>query len=138
MFQCPLRAGDRREVEVHQHFTREPLPGVRARPAGTRVQVWRTIRVAGWEDVEVPAGKFRALLIESRNISRRLDISVPDARSDTQIWHAPRGRRSSPRQQDATSDSQMWYAPEVKRWVKLVIRRAGSTVTEELVEYRVR
>lgn len=114
--QFPLRAGDRREAEAELQFTREPPPGVRRPPAGARVQMSRTIRVVGWEDVEVPAGRFRALRIDSENVARRLDASVPDTRSRAQTW----------------------YAPEVKRWVKQVVLLPTYTVTEELIEYRVR
>ena len=55
------------------------------------------VKVVAWEDVVVPAGKFRALKIEAIGTYTRLDIR-----------HGGWMRQT------------FWYAPEVKRWVKIV------------------
>jgi hypothetical protein len=55
----------------------------------------RKVRVVGWEEVEVPAGKFRALRIESTGNFQRIDMGVSGTTKDV-----------------------LWYAPEVKRFVK--------------------
>ncbi len=54
-----------------------------------------TVKVLGWEDVEVPAGKFRALKIEANGNYQRYDIA--------------RG---------GGARYVIWYAPQVKRWIK--------------------
>lgn len=106
-FQFPLRPGDQHRHEAEVQFTRgNPL----------RLRVSRTVDVGGWEDLEVPAGRFRALRIESESVNRRADAKGPETRSRVQIW----------------------YAPAAKRWVKLIIRFPKNTVTEELVEYVIR
>jgi hypothetical protein len=69
----------------------------------------RTVKVLGWEDVVVPAGRFRALKIESAGPYQRLDKPV-----------AGRARNV------------IWYAPEVKRWVKLELE---ITTGRGLVEH---
>src|SRR5262249_7277579 len=59
---------------------------------------WRsegTVAVVRWEDVSVPAKKFRALKLEAKNTYRGLTGNFSG-------W----ARR------------EIWYAPEVKRWVK--------------------
>jgi hypothetical protein len=55
----------------------------------------RKVRVVGWEEVVVPAGKFRALRIESEGSYQRTDMA-----------------------NSGTAKDIMWYAPEVKRFVK--------------------
>ena len=61
------------------------------RPIAQGIQIWET-EVKGWEEVEVPAGKFRTI---------RVVISLvrnPDTLYTTQVT--------------------MWYSPEVKSYVK--------------------
>jgi len=53
------------------------------------------VTVVGWEDVQVPAGKFRALKIEAKGTYQRLDIRY----GGYQRWT-------------------YWYVPELKRGVK--------------------
>ena len=55
----------------------------------------RTVKVVGWEDIEVPAGKFRALKLESEGPFQRVDTSGSGTAKDV-----------------------IWYVPEVKRFVK--------------------
>jgi hypothetical protein len=74
----------------------------------------RTAKVAGWETLEVPAGRFRALRLDIEGGWKRGDVSAS-------------GR----------SRTTMWYAPEVKRWVKYEYRDegTGSHFGEELVRF---
>ena len=70
----------------------------------------RTVKVAGWEEVEVPAGKFLALKVQAEGRWQRLDRKSSDWARNT-----------------------MWYVPEVKRWVKSYYEDAQGKVGEELV-----
>lgn len=60
-----------------------------------------TFSVVGWEEVEVRAGKFRALKLEYK-----LDVEVPGAIRYGAMPVGPRGTVS------------YWYSPEVKNFVK--------------------
>jgi hypothetical protein len=71
----------------------------------TRVSM--TVVVVGWETVEVPAGKFRALRVEATHD----------------------GRRNGPQ---VTA----WYAPEVKRYVRLIAQAVRSSREEVLLGYK--
>ena len=82
----------------------------------------REVKVMGWEEVVVPAGKFRALKIVSEGRFRRLDKGV-----------------------SGSSRNVIWYVPEVKRWVKITLENRplggkgkgkGEYSGEELVEYK--
>jgi hypothetical protein len=73
------------------------------------------VTVLGWEDVTVPAGKFRALKVEATGTFRRTTDSSTGMQQYT-----------------------FWYVPEVKRWVKLNYEFSGTRGGgEELVEYKV-
>ena len=74
----------------------------------------RRVTVVGWEDIEVPAGKFRALKIQADGYFKRLDRQVQDEARNT-----------------------IWYVPQVKRWVKSVYQDVQLEVVEELYFYRV-
>lgn len=83
-------------------------------PVGAGEQVWEA-RVLGWEEVEVPAGKFKALKVE------REMISTPNAEGQGRV-------------------DTIWFAPEVKANVK--VRRESRyrsfvtlNYTRELVSY---
>ena len=67
--------------------------------------------VVGWEDVEVPAGKFRALKVKQRA-----------------NWQVPGVTRPS------IFDIVFWYVPEIRRWVKLETT-SNPPLIEELVSY---
>ena len=60
-----------------------------------RVKHERTVKVAGWEEVTVPAGKFRALKVVVEGTFQRIDQAI-----------------------SGSATSVFWYVPEVKRWVK--------------------
>jgi hypothetical protein len=83
----------------------------------------RVTRVVGWEEITVPAGKFRALKVVQEGDFRRLDVSVAGKTRTT-----------------------TWYAPEVKRWVKFLYedeiltgfqRGPFNKFGEELVSFKV-
>lgn len=85
---------------------------------------WRTerdVKVVGWEEIAVPAGRFRALKIVSEGHSQSLDNTF----------------------MSGTSRNEIWYVPEVKRWVKITLesrpkgRSGGEFTGEELVDYKV-
>src|SRR5262245_11225975 len=86
LFQFPLSVG-------RQHYAaweiRRPTMGE------FHVRHERKVSVIGWEEVEVPAGRFRALKIQADGYFRRLDRQVQDEARNT-----------------------FWYVPAVKRWVK--------------------
>jgi len=86
----------------------------RPRAGSFHVRHERSVKVIGWEEITVPAGKFRALKLQADGIYRRLD---------------------RPRFDVATNF--VWYVPEVKRWVKSLYKDAQGEIGEELVFYRV-
>jgi hypothetical protein len=95
------------------------LAAVRGGPARTRAE--GRVKVVGWEDVAVPAGKFRALKIEASGSFQRLDINARGWQRFT-----------------------LWYVPAVKRFVKSTVEsgtRAPNQLdlirTTELVEFKV-
>ena len=85
-YRFPLRAGD------SYPFTFE---AVAMRGSTDRWRSEGETKVLGWEDITVPAGKFRALKLDISNTFRGLSSSFFG-------W----ARR------------EVWYVPEIKRWVK--------------------
>ncbi len=85
----------------------------RPRRGDFHVRHERTVKVVGWEEIEVPAGKFRALKVEAEGTYRRLDKQAGDWARNT-----------------------IWYVPQVRRWVKNVYKDAQGEIGEELVFYR--
>jgi hypothetical protein len=111
LFKFPLKVGDsyKAEYEATQKGT------------GVRGKVEVVMKVVGWEDVTVPAGKFRALKIEGTGSYIRRD---------------QRGF--------GWNRYDYWYVPEIKRWVKSAYKDGaeGSTLPNtsngvELVEFSV-
>lgn len=86
IFRFPLRPGNTHEARYEVRFPQQGAYHVRHE---------RKVRVLGWEEIEVPAGRFRALRVESQGSFQRLDRSV-----------------------SGTAKEVMWYVPEVKRYVK--------------------
>ena len=112
MLRFPLRVGDSYTV-VYE--TKAPRSGTGA----AHVKHERTAKVVGWEEVEVPAGKFRALKIEISGSFYRIDAGFSGTARDV-----------------------IWYVPSVKRWVKQTYEdsnpRGGYFWSgEELVSYKV-
>jgi hypothetical protein len=104
VFRFPLRAGDKYEVKFEV---------LRPRVNTVVTSVTGTAKVVGWDTVEVPAGKFRAMRVEAEGAYRELD-------------------GSGSYQQHAT----LWYVPEVKRWAKFQVVNPRVTISEELLGFR--
>ena len=104
VFQFPLRTGDKYEVKFEV---------LRPRVNKVVTTVTGVAKVIGWDTVEVPAGKFRAMRVEVEGVYRELD-------------------GSGTYQQHAT----MWYVPEVNRWAKFLVVNPRFTGSEELMEYK--
>lgn len=101
----PMRVGDNHEVKNEL---------LRPRENTIENSTTGSVTVVGWETVEVPAGKFRAIKIE-------LDSMVQPSS----------GARAYRRQVT------LWYVPEVRRWVKNQIFTApNSSGSEELLAYK--
>lgn len=95
------------------------LAAQRGSPARTRAE--GIVKVLGWEEVSVPAGKLRALKVEAKGSFQRLDTSFRG-------WQR----------------TVIWYSPEVKRWVKFTFESGGRSPNQfdlirsvELVEFKV-
>jgi hypothetical protein len=86
----------------------------RPRAGEFHVRHERKVTVMGWEEVEVPAGKFRALKLQADGYYRRIDTLAQDEARNT-----------------------YWYVPQVKRWVKHVYQDVRGEIVEELYFYRV-
>ncbi len=76
------------------------------------------VKVEGWEEVEVPAGKFKALKV--------VHSGFYNSKTNTGAWT---GR----------SEETVWYSPDVKKFVKSVyLDPGGDQRRTELVEYEVK
>ena len=110
IFRFPLRPGNTHEARYDVRFPQQGAYQVRHK---------RTVRVLGWEEVQVPAGRFRALRVESDGTFQRVDRSL-----------------------SGTAKEVVWYVPEVKRYVKRTFENHGVRGRNqwwgfELVEYKV-
>jgi len=83
-------------------------------PDSNIVRHRRITRVVGWEDITVPAGKFRALRIESEGT--------------VQVAAKPKPGRSI---------LTAWYAPEARRWIRLEQEFGPNGITAELISYKI-
>lgn len=101
----PLRIGAMHKASYK--FTRPRVGAVR----GNGEQM---VKVVGWEEVIVPAGKFRALKLEAKGTFERLDVY-------SYGWQR----------------YEIWYVPAVKRWVKYIDEDLTGRRTQELVEFQV-
>jgi hypothetical protein len=134
----PLTAGKSWNVE----YT-EPHPTPKLSSA-----TWTTkYKVVGYEDVDVPAGKFHALKIEAEG-----DWHGQIAPSNTVVQAAQvqpgqttlvtQARRVTPEATAGHTYKAFWYVPEVGRWVKSVEEYYGSNgvrserFTTELETYK--
>jgi hypothetical protein len=107
-------------VDIKQGLLQFPLAVGRSYPAlwemrrpragKFHVRHERTVKVVGWEEIEVPAGKFLALKVQAEGRWQRLDRKSADWARNT-----------------------VWYVPEVKRWVKSYYEDASGRIGEELV-----
>ena len=110
LFRFPLHPGDLHEAHYNVKFPQQGAYEVRHD---------RRVKVVGWEEVNVPAGTFRALRIESEGGFQRQDTFVGGKAKEV-----------------------AWYAPEVKRYVKWTFenwsfRGRNQWWGLELLEYKV-
>lgn len=103
-FRFPLRIGDEYEAKYEL---------LRPRAHTVVSTTTRTVKVVGWETVEVPAGTFRAIKVVAEGLVQPLDGS--------NAW----------RQQTT-----FWYNAEVRRWVKVQNVLPKFTASEELLAYK--
>jgi len=106
----PLRVGDTYEAKFENR---------RPRRGAFHVAHQRAAKVVAWEEVAVPAGKFRALKVELEGSYRRLDTGLTGR---TRVV--------------------LWYVPQIKRWAKLAYedpshRGPDSWYVDELIDYKV-
>jgi hypothetical protein len=105
-------------------------------------------RVVGWEDVEVPAGKFKALKIEAEG-SWSGEIA-PRTTASTATQAGAQGTTAVAQTVNVTAETvtgrlyqAYWYAPQVKREVKSVEENydtngvRNARFTNELESYKV-
>jgi hypothetical protein len=104
LFRFPLRIGEKREVKYELLLPQ--TTAIESTSTGT-------ITVVGWETVDVPAGKFRAIRIEMDSIVQPANNSRAFSRQLT-----------------------TWYVPDVRRWVKLQGVTPRASFSEELLEYK--
>jgi hypothetical protein len=103
-YKFPMRPGDQHSIDIEFRLA------VQGEFAGrTRYDV----KVAGWEDVVVPAGKFRALKLEALGVVRRYDLNTFGNVKTT-----------------------IWYAPQAARWVKFEFASNSRAFKIELVKFR--
>ena len=100
----PLHIGDKHEVKYEMLRPRTNM----AESATTGL-----VTVVGWETVDVPAGKFRAIKVELDTMVRPSDGSRAYRRQVT-----------------------YWYVPDVRRWVKFQGSTPRNSFGEELLEYK--
>ncbi len=103
-FRFPLRIGDQHEVKYDL---------LRPRESAAMSSTTGTATVVGWETVEVPAGKFRAVRVKLESVVQPSDRSRAYQRNGS-----------------------FWYVPEVRRWVKLEVITPRQMVSEELLSYK--
>lgn len=104
VFSFPLQIGSSRPISFEMQRPRTAMPP-------TLFEM--TVKVAGWEDISVPAGRFRAIRIVSEGSFTRADMI----------------RAVSVRYT-------YWYVPEVRRWAKLLVESPNSSTGEELLAYK--
>jgi len=111
LFRFPLQPGNTHDARYEVRFPKQGAYHVRHE---------RRVRVVGWEEVTVPAGRFRALRIESEGTFQRLDTTLTGTAKDV-----------------------MWYVPQVKRYVKWTFENANPRGRRlqwwgfELLDYKV-
>ena len=107
-FRFPLKVGASHETTYETANRTSPV----------RSKYVVTMKVVGWEEITVPAGKFRALKIEGNGNFTRLDQNFGG-------W----------------ARFGFWYVPEVKRWVKYTYEdgsnRPYAKDGHELVEFSI-
>ena len=103
-FSFPLQFGSSRTLSFEAQ---------RPRVTTGSIQYHVTVRIAGWEEITVPAGKFRVVRI------------VGDGSFLLPEFPRPARVRTT-----------YWYAPEVRRWVKFLLEASNYSSGEELLEFK--
>lgn len=103
MLKFPLKVGE----QYPSDYDMETLPD------GNLVRHRRATRVVGWEDITVPAGRFRALRIE--------------AEGTVQVAKKPKPGRTL---------VTVWWVPEIRRWARLEQDFGPNGLTQELQSYK--
>jgi hypothetical protein len=112
-FRFPLQVGSSYQTEFELVLVAFPNGRVRHR---------HSVRVSGWEEVQVPAGKFRAVKVETQGTWQRLDNNLK-----------------------GTSRIVLWYVPEMRSSVKFTLDnhvqigselRPGEQILDELLGYK--
>jgi len=87
--------------------------------------------VVGWEQIEVPAGKFRALKIEAEGhwqaeIAPGQTVTQSGQSGDNATTLVTQVQKSTEKVTSGRTYRAFWYVPEVKRWVKSVEENYSS------------
>ena len=104
VFRFPMLVGNAHQVKYDMMRPRESV---------AESSTTGSVKVVGWETVQVAAGTFRALRIELDSMVQRSDIPRPHPRRVT-----------------------FWYSPEVRRWVKMQGSTPRISFGEELLGYK--
>ena len=103
LFRFPLHIGDKHNSKLEWLEPRQKsIEGI----------LTGAVSIVGWESVEVPAGKFRAIRMESDFVVRSPDGRAPQFKAT------------------------YWYVPEVRRWVRMQVVGPAATTSEELLDYK--
>ena len=100
----PMQVGDTRTFKYTSSRPRTNVPPT---------QYESNVQVVAWEEVAVPAGKFRALKIVAEG-----------------TFFPPFSRGP------AMTRTIFWYVPQVRRWVKLIFETPTIVAEEELLAYK--
>src|SRR6185295_7507203 len=99
LLRFPLRVGDSYTASFRMESTRKGgETNARAIQGVSSTDFDYKVKVVRWEEISVPAGRFRALRIEAEGNLRRAQATGPGG--------------------NGFARTVIWYAPEVKRWVK--------------------
>jgi len=136
MLRFPLRMGATHRTSFQLDSTRRDGEiGSRMIEGVSTSKFEYTVKVVGWEEVVVPAGRFKALRVEAEGSMLRQQ-GIVWAGSGAQVTGFAR--------------TVIWYVPEMKRWVKYLyedfLRSSASSVPnlltandrhgEELLEFK--
>ncbi|HWQ38253.1 MAG TPA: hypothetical protein VNM24_06500 [Burkholderiales bacterium] len=108
----PLRSGNRRVSTVDLRIVRSR----ESAQLDVSLKLLVTAEVKSWEQLEVPAGVFRALRVSGWAV-------IPERK---------------PSQDAIFARLELWYSPDVKRWVKRSWIFAKAIINEELVHFRLK
>ena len=92
-------------------------------PQHLRERIESPYKVLGWEEIDIAAGHFRALKIESigawsADLPARVDTSAVVMRNQDKSAVVTRRTNIAATTGGGRLYKAFWYAPEVKRWVK--------------------